>query len=112
MTRADEVSRFWFDGDLQTQKDVWYQADVGFDTDCGRFRAARDAAKSGALGHRMDTADALDPEGARHAHSHREVIRRFGRFSHRNAALGRTSTKAELALMAEPGSALPRYAQR
>ena len=30
-----------------------------------------------------------------HARAHREVIRRFGRFPTRNAALGRTSTKAE-----------------
>ena len=30
-----------------------------------------------------------------HARAHREVIRRFGRFPHRNAALGRASTDAE-----------------
>ncbi|HEX6634212.1 MAG TPA: DUF924 family protein [Usitatibacter sp.] len=35
---------------------------------------------------------------------HRDVIRRFGRFPHRNAALGRPSTPAELAFLAQPGS--------
>ena len=39
-----------------------------------------------------------------YAHKHREVIRLFGRFPHRNAALGRTSTAAELAYLAQPGS--------
>jgi len=32
------------------------------------------------------------------------VIRRFGRFPHRNAALGRDSTPAELAYLAQPGA--------
>jgi len=35
---------------------------------------------------------------------HREIIERFGRFPHRNAVLGRTSTAAELAFLAEPHS--------
>jgi uncharacterized protein (DUF924 family) len=39
-----------------------------------------------------------------YAWRHREVIARFGRFPHRNAALGRVSTPAELAWLAEPGN--------
>jgi uncharacterized protein (DUF924 family) len=35
-----------------------------------------------------------------HAHAHREVIARFGRFPFRNAALGRTNTPAEEAFLA------------
>lgn len=35
---------------------------------------------------------------------HREIIERFGRFPHRNAALGRPSTPAELAFLADPAS--------
>ena len=35
------------------------------------------------------------PDNLLHARAHREVIRRFGRFPHRNAALGRASTEAE-----------------
>lgn len=35
---------------------------------------------------------------------HQVVIARFGRFPHRNAALGRPSTPEELAYLAQPGS--------
>jgi uncharacterized protein (DUF924 family) len=35
---------------------------------------------------------------------HREIIRRFGRFPHRNQALGRPSTAAEVAFLEEPHS--------
>ncbi|HMG57591.1 MAG TPA: DUF924 family protein [Kofleriaceae bacterium] len=35
---------------------------------------------------------------------HREIIERFGRFPHRNAVLGRTSTPEEIAFLAEPRS--------
>jgi uncharacterized protein (DUF924 family) len=39
-----------------------------------------------------------------YAERHREVIRRFGRFPHRNAALGRESTAEETTWLAQPGS--------
>jgi uncharacterized protein (DUF924 family) len=39
-----------------------------------------------------------------YAHRHRAVIERFGRFPHRNAALGRRSTAEELAWIAQPGT--------
>ena len=35
---------------------------------------------------------------------HKAIIDRFGRYPHRNAALGRESTAEELAFLAEPGS--------
>lgn len=35
---------------------------------------------------------------------HKEIIDRFGRFPHRNAILGRSSTAEELAFLSEPGS--------
>ena len=38
------------------------------------------------------------------AEKHRTIIRRFGRFPHRNAALGRESTPAEREFLAQPGS--------
>ena len=38
------------------------------------------------------------------AEKHRVIIRRFGRFPHRNAALGRESTPAEREFLAQPGS--------
>ena len=45
-----------------------------------------------------------DVQGLRTAEKHRHVIRRFGRFPHRNALLGRGSTAEELAFLKEPGS--------
>jgi len=39
-----------------------------------------------------------------YAHRHRDVIRRFGRFPHRNAALGRVNTPAEDEYLAQPGA--------
>lgn len=39
-----------------------------------------------------------------YAHKHRDVVRRFGRFPHRNAILGRPSSAPELAFLTEPGS--------
>ena len=35
---------------------------------------------------------------------HWEIVRRFGRFPHRNAALGRSSTPEELKFLQQPGS--------
>ncbi len=43
-------------------------------------------------------------EGLKYAEMHRDIIRRFGRFPHRNAVLGRTSTPDELAFLQQPGS--------
>jgi uncharacterized protein (DUF924 family) len=39
-----------------------------------------------------------------YAERHRDVIARFGRFPHRNAALGRVSTAQEIAFLRQPGS--------
>ncbi len=38
------------------------------------------------------------------ARKHWEIIRRFGRFPHRNAALGRQSTPEEIEFLKQPGS--------
>jgi uncharacterized protein (DUF924 family) len=38
------------------------------------------------------------------AERHLEIIERFGRFPHRNAALGRETTEAELEFLKQPGS--------
>lgn len=48
--------------------------------------------------------DGDDPIGLDFAEKHRAVIRRFGRFPHRNAILGRTSTAEEEAFLTEPNS--------
>ena len=49
--------------------------------------------------------DAGDAESLKWALLHRDIIARFGRFPHRNAALGRTTTAAEQAFLAEGGFA-------
>ncbi len=38
------------------------------------------------------------------AQAHLDIIQRFGRFPHRNAALGRASTPEEIAFLQQPGS--------
>ena len=40
-----------------------------------------------------------DPELMRYATEHRDIVERFGRFPHRNAALGRESTPPEIDFM-------------
>jgi uncharacterized protein (DUF924 family) len=44
-----------------------------------------------------------DPEVAKWARHHHDIIRRFGRFPHRNALLGRESTPEEARFLAEEG---------
>ena len=39
-----------------------------------------------------------------YAQQHRDIIERFGRFPHRNAVLGRTSTAEEKEFLTQPGS--------
>ena len=54
----------------------------------------------------MEPLDAF-PETAdvyRYAIAHRDIIRRFGRFPHRNAVLGRASTAEEIEFLKQPGS--------
>lgn len=43
-------------------------------------------------------------DNLKYAEQHRDIIRRFGRFPHRNAILGRASTPDELAFLEQPGS--------
>ena len=43
------------------------------------------------------------PDLALHARAHQDIIRRFGRFPFRNAALGRETTPEEAAFLAEGG---------
>ncbi|MDA8523571.1 DUF924 family protein [Acidovorax sp. NCPPB 4044] len=45
------------------------------------------------------------PENLDFAQRHRVIVDRFGRFPHRNAALGRENTAEETAFLREPGSA-------
>ena len=45
-----------------------------------------------------------DEIGLDHAVRHKAVIDRFGRFPHRNEALGRPSSPEEIEFLKEPGS--------
>jgi uncharacterized protein (DUF924 family) len=45
-----------------------------------------------------------DKDLVRWAEAHQAIIDRFGRFPHRNAVLGRTSTPEETEFLKEPGS--------
>jgi uncharacterized protein (DUF924 family) len=45
-----------------------------------------------------------DEDAYQWAEKHAVIIRRFGRYPHRNAVLGRASTPEELAFLAQPGS--------
>ena len=48
--------------------------------------------------------DLGNPQWTRFAQLHQRIIERFGRFPHRNGALGRVSTEAESAFLLEPDS--------
>jgi uncharacterized protein (DUF924 family) len=43
-------------------------------------------------------------DNLRFEHAHKAIIDRFGRYPHRNATLGRSSTAEELAFLSGPGS--------
>ena len=47
---------------------------------------------------------ALGDSTVEYAYRHRDLIRRYGRFPHRNAALGRESTAEEQVYLAQPGA--------
>jgi uncharacterized protein (DUF924 family) len=55
-------------------------------------------------GLRDDPVHAAPGGSIAYAWAHRAVIRRFGRFPHRNAALGRATTAAEAEYLAQPGA--------
>lgn len=61
----------------------------------GLFTALRDATPAG---QRHLTGTFLG-----HARQHRDIVLRFGRFPHRNAVLGRTSSREEQAFLADAG---------
>jgi uncharacterized protein (DUF924 family) len=48
--------------------------------------------------------DSGDPAPLQWAEKHADIIRRFGRYPHRNDILGRASTPEEVAFLREPGS--------
>lgn len=67
------------------------------------FEHSEDAADQALAVTLMADRMASDPEMALHARAHAEMIRRFGRFPGRNAALGRETRPDEAAFLAEGG---------
>ena len=53
----------------------------------------------------VERARLLGAEALEHARGHQAIVRRFGRFPHRNALLGRETTEKEAAFLAEGGFA-------
>jgi uncharacterized protein (DUF924 family) len=62
-------------------------------------RCFEDLARAVAPAHQKDYDSFLD-----YARRHLEIIKRFGRFPHRNAILGRASTPEEIEFLKQPGS--------
>lgn len=104
-----------FAGDVEALATASAAVDAGFDRALDRyergflylpFEHSEDLAmqeRSLALFARLrdDTGDAAPLEWAE---KHAAIIRRFGRYPHRNAILGRPSTPEEIAFLSEPGS--------
>lgn len=71
------------------------------------FEHAEDLAlqqRSVALFQALADEDAALAGALDYAERHRDVVQRFGRFPHRNAALGRATTAEEAAFLQQPGS--------
>lgn len=80
-----DVLSFWFGDDPSELRPKWFKQSAEFDRQCARFADAIHDGRAGQFDHWADF-----------AHSHRDVIRRFGRFPNRNAALGRPNTPEEV----------------
>jgi uncharacterized protein (DUF924 family) len=81
-----------FDADVpQTRRQFFYLP----------FEHAEDA---GAQARSVALFATLGEDFLRWAEAHKAIIDRFGRFPHRNAALGRASTPEEIAFLQEPNS--------
>ena len=70
------------------------------------FRACGGSGGAGALAHAFRRARARygGPQSLEWAEKHAAIVRRFGRYPHRNAVLGRASTPEESAFLQQPGS--------
>jgi uncharacterized protein (DUF924 family) len=104
-----------FAGDARALSTAEYAIERGFERDLGGFERwflylpfehSEDLAmqeRSLALFAKL-AADTGDRSPLEWAEKHAAVIRRFGRYPHRNAILGRESTPEEAAFLREPGS--------
>ncbi len=82
-----------FDAGMTKQQRLFLHLPFEHSEDAGD--QARSVALISALG---------DAELTRNAEAHKVIIDRFGRFPHRNAALGRVSSDEEVEFLKQPGS--------
>lgn len=95
MPTPQEVLRFRFE---ETPPSAWFRAGPERDRIVGeRFGSLTDQALAGGL-------DPWGERAAAFARRHLDVITHFGRFPHRNQALGRPSSPEEEAFLQQPGS--------
>lgn len=103
-----------FATDAQARAAARTALEVGWDLDVPEperqffympFEHAEDRADQALAVSLMEERLPSDPEMALHARAHQEVIRRFGRFPGRNAALGREDTPEEASFQAQGGYA-------
>src|SRR6266850_1874231 len=103
--RAADVLAFWFGegADYGRRHKRWFEKQPAFDAEVRQrfldLYQERAAGLTEPLPAFPETEDAH-----RYALAHRDVIRRFGRFPHRNSILGRDSTAEELEFLKRPGS--------
>lgn len=115
----DQFSRNLFRGspktfaqDAMAVEEARRAVDAGFDTEVDanlRFFFYMPFMHSEALADQERCIELLSASGAegllKYAHEHCDIIRRFGRFPHRNAVLGRQTTPAERTFLEEGGFA-------
>lgn len=101
MFESDELARAKTDAAIQRGHDeaVDLQLKMFFYLPFGHSEDLADQERAVAL------SSGFGPEVRKFSVGHRDIIKRFGRFPHRNAVLGRTSTAEELAFLAEGGFA-------
>lgn len=90
------IGRGWDEARLPVERQFLY---LPFEHAEDAAAQARSLALFGALARETGLRDPLE-----WAEKHAAVVRRFGRYPHRNAILGRASTAGEIAFLREPGS--------
>src|SRR2546421_586873 len=109
----DDVLSFWLgapaaDADSFAKKlRRWFGVDKALDAEIrSRFGDDVQRARDGALDDWAATPGLVEAYAlaTKHAQTYLEQIRRFGRFPHRNAILGRTCTQEEMAFLDSPST--------
>lgn len=92
-----------FDQELHWVQRVFYYLPFEHSEDLAMQERSLELFQSLVMGASKDYVDTVS-ENYDYAVRHWEIIKRFGRFPHRNAILGRASTAEEVAFLQEPNS--------